>query len=233
MIWFGNVSSLYPSFPGQKVPGDEWRRMRMALERVASHSPHLTGSALLDALAGTGWVDTPTAQRLLPQFRDFDADSHFATHLRRLSFRGPTAADEFRAGVARIVEDTVGNAELGTLGPEPAIRFRHADREGIVLAYPEVGFTVAGRVRDAALAAVEEMPDALVVVARNFGESAAGQLAGLLSRTEVPGTLVTVNLLLGVRAMSLHYRPEVDRVIDLLGMGRPLRSTDVAVLGNR
>jgi hypothetical protein len=49
----------------------------------------------------------------------------------------------------------------------------------------------------------------------------------------VPGTLVTVNLLLGIRATTLRYQPGAERVIELLGSGRPLRSRDVAVLGER
>jgi hypothetical protein len=77
------------------------------------------------------------------------------------------------------------------------------------------------------------MPDALVVVARNFAESTAAQFASLLDRTGVPGTLLSVNLLLGMRATALRYQPGAERVLELLGVGRPLRSADIATLGNR
>ena len=55
----------------------------------------------------------------------------------------------------------------------------------------------------------------------------------MLSRTGVPGTLVTVNLLLGIRATALRYQPSAERVVDLLSLGRPLRTQDVASLGDR
>ena len=42
-----------------------------------------------------------------------------------------------------------------------------------------------------------------------------------------------MNLLLGIRAMALRYQPSPGRVIDLLGSGRPLRSADIARLGDR
>jgi len=77
------------------------------------------------------------------------------------------------------------------------------------------------------------MPDALLVVARNFDPHAAAQLSGELAGTGVPGTLVTLNLLLGIRAITLRYQPPVERVIGVLGAGRPLRSADVARLGDR
>lgn len=205
--------------------------MEQALTWVAARAPHLTGPALVDALADTGWVDRPTAERLLPAFRGFDPDRYFAEDLRRLSFRGAAVADEFRLRVARAVEDMTGSARIGSVSAEGAIRFGHGDREGIVIAYPEVGFTLGARTRDAVLAAVEEMPDALVVIARNFGSETAGQLGGILARTEVPGTLLTVNLLLGMRAIALRYQPPIERVVDLLGAGRPLRSADIATLG--
>ncbi len=207
--------------------------MQHALEWVAARAPHLAGEPLLDALADTGWVDRATAARLLPIFRHFDADRYFAECLRALSFRGTTIAAEFRSRVARVVEDLAGSAELATLGGEEGIRFRHGEREGILLAYPEVALTLGASARASIAAAVDEMPDTLVVVARNFGESTAPQLAALLSRTGVPGTLVTVNLLLGMRAMALRYQPGAERVLDLLCTGRPLRSADIARLGNR
>ena len=77
------------------------------------------------------------------------------------------------------------------------------------------------------------MPDTLLVVARNFDQHAADQLSGVLAGTGVPGTLVTVNLLLGIRAITLRYQPSVDRLIGVLGAGRPLRSADIARLGDR
>jgi hypothetical protein len=132
-----------------------------------------------------------------------------------------------------VVEELTGEAGVGTLGSEPVIRFRNGDREGVVLAHPEVGFTISGPTRDAVMAAVEEMPDALVVVARNFDPQTASQLTSILDRTEVPGTLVTLNLLLGIRAHRLRYQPAPARVIELLGTGRPLRSADIAHLGDR
>ena len=55
---------------------------------------------------------------------------------------------------------------------------------------------------------------------------------GILALTS-KWTLVTVNLLLGIRATTLRYQPGAERVIALLGSGRPLRSRDVAVLGDR
>jgi hypothetical protein len=234
MIWFGNLPVLqHAARRNGRVPVAERDRMRLALERVARRAPHLAGDALLDALEATGWIDRSAAARLLPEFRHFDADRHFAEHLRRLSFRGPSVAEEFRSGIGRVVEDLFGTALAGGVGPEPAIRFRCGEREGVVLAYPEVGFSLGGRTRTAVAAAVEEMPDALVLVARNFQPGTAEQLAGLLAGSEVPGTLVTVNLLLGIRATALRYQPGPERVVDLLSAGRPLRSVDVARLGDR
>ena len=234
MIWFGNLNRILPETgPDGYGPAPERERMRSALEWVAERAPQLTGPALLDALTESGWVDHDTAARLLPEFRHFDPDHHFSEYLRRLSFRGRTAAEQFRAGILTLVRELTGDADLTDIGPEPAIRFRVGDREGLVLAHPEVAFSISGQTREAVLAAVEEMPDALVVVARNFERSAFDQLASLLHRTEVPGTLITLNLLLGIRAMGLRYQPPTDRVVDLLGAGRPLRSADIALLGNR
>ena len=207
--------------------------MERALRAVAAHAPHLSGDALLDAIAETGLIDRATAARLLPAFRGFDPDRCFAEELRRLSFRGVGVGEDFRTRVRRAVEDLVGEAELGQVGDEPAIRFRHNGAEGIMLAYPEVAWTIGGSVRPAIAAAIEEMPDALVIVARNFAEGTGPQFASLLDRTGVPGTLVSVNLLLGMRAVTLRYQPPAARVVDLLGAGRPLRSADVATLGNR
>jgi len=234
MIWFSSPLEALRRHPSRSRPaGDDHVRMRQALQRVAAHAPHLGGSALLDALAATGCVDRATAARLLPWYRDFDADRYFAEHLRRLSFRGAPAAEEFRSSVRRAVEDLVGSADLGSVGPEEGIRFRSGEHEGVVLAYPEVGFSLGGKSRESVAAALEEMPDALVIVARNFQEGTAAHLSGLLSGSGVPGTLVTVNLLLGIRAVAIRYQPAPERVIATLGAGRLLRSTDVALLGNR
>jgi hypothetical protein len=237
MIWFGTLpgfpTATAPARQGSDGPRHEHARMQRALEWVATQAPHLTGAALVDALVRTGWVDASTASRLLPEFRHFDADRHFAENLRRISFRGSIVGAEFRAGMVRILEDLTGAAQLADIGPEEGIRFGCGQREGIMLAHPEVSFSIGGNTRDAVAAAIEEMPDVLVVVARNFQESTAQQLAGLLSRTGVPGTLVTVNLLLGMRAVAMRYQPSADRVIDLLGAGRALRSADIARLGNR
>lgn len=237
MIWFGDVGRIVrpaaPPAPPEREHTPIYARMQAALERVAERAPHLSGAALLDALAATGWVDRETAQRLLPSFPHFDPDRHFAEHLRRLSFRGRSVAEEFRGGVRRIVEDLTGSAEVGEVGAEAAIRFRNAEHEGVVLAHPEVSFTIGGSTRDAIAAAVEEMPDAVVVVARNFDRGTADQLSGMLRSTGVPGTLITVNLLLGMRAITQRYQPGTERVVKLLGAGRELRSRDIAVLGDR
>lgn len=234
MIWFGNLNRiLRTGSPEAFGPKPERDRMRHALEWVAERAPQLSGSALLEALEHSGWVDRGTAARLLPEFRHFDPDRHFSDYLRRLSFRGPPAAEEFRAGVLTVLSELCEHAALGEVGPEPAIRFRSGDREGIVLAHPEVAFAIGGTTRQAVEAAVEEMPDLLLVVARNFDRTTADQLSALLHRTGVPGTLVTLNLLLGVRATTLRYQPSADRLFGVLGTGRPLRSADVAQLGNR
>lgn len=234
MIWFGNLNRILTERdPAAFGPLPERTRMLRALEAVAARAPQLTGPQLLDALAGTGWVDRSVAERLLPEFRHFDADRHFSEHLRRLSFRGRSAAGDFRQGVRCVMEEVTGSGVLAEVGPEPAIRFLRGEREGVVLAHPEVAFTIGGKTREAIDAAIEEMPDALVVVARNFERSTADQLAAILDRTGIPGTLVTVNLLLGIRATALRYQPSPERVIDLLGCGRPLRSADVARLGDR
>jgi hypothetical protein len=234
MIWFGKSFREALSLPPAPLPaGDENVRMEHALIRVAQRAPHLGGDALVDALAHTGFVDRDTAARLLPTFRHFDPDRCFAEALRSLAFRGPAQAGEFRARIQRVVADLTGDARLGEVGPEEAVRFAHDGREGIVLAYPQVGFTVGGAAMQAVEAAVDEMPDALVIVAKNFQEGTAPQLQSLLARTEVPGTLVTVNLLLGMRAVTLRYQPSPHRVVDLLGAGRPLRSRDIALLGNK
>lgn len=234
MIWFGNLDRIVVAPPpGELALAVESKRMQYALERVAEAAPGLCGRDLLDALAGTGWVDRPTAERLLPTFRHFDPDRHFAEYLRRLSFRGHSAAEEFRTGVRCVVGEITGDGWLDQVGPEPCVRFTVGEHQGIVLAQPEVAFTIAGRTRDALMAAIEEMPDTVVVVARNFEKGAAAQLAGILSRTGVPGTLITVNLLLGIRATTLRYQPRLRRVVDLLASGGALRSADVAKLGNR
>lgn len=234
MIWFGNLSHALRIPVPALVGGDsDEQRMEAALRLVASYAPHLAGDALLDALASTGYVDRRTAARLLPCYRHFDADRWFADSLRSLSLKGPLVADEFRGRVGRVVEDLTGNARIEELGPEPAVRFTLGEREGVVLPYPAVQFSLGGTALKAVEAAVEEMPDALVIVARNFQDGAAGQLSGILSRTGVPGTLVTVNLLLGMRATALRYQPAPDRVLDLFTLGRPMRTQDVARLGER
>ena len=234
MIWFGNLNRILATpIPDGFGPLPERRRMLNALERVAEHSPQLGGAALLDALADTGWVDRATAARLLPSFDYFDPDRHFSDYLRKLSFRGNSAAEEFRQGVRQVVEEVVGHGKVDEVGPERGVRFQRDQYEGVVLAYPEVSFTIGGPTRAAIDAAIAEMPDTLLVVARNFDQHAAGQLSGVLAGSGVPGTLVTVNLLLGIRAISLRYQPSVDRVIDVLGKGRPLRSADIARLGDR
>lgn len=234
MIWFGNLNRiLATSDPDAFGPLGEERRMMRALQAVAERAPSLEGEALTDALAATRWVDRATAQRLLPTFIHFDPDRHFSEYLRSLSFRGRSVAAEFREGVRCIVEELTGDGIVDALGPEEVVRFRADGNEGVVLAHPEVAFTINGLTRDAIIAAIEEMPDALVVVARSFERGAAAQLSSILSRTGVPGTLVTLNQLLGLRAMKMRYRPTGDRVVRLLGTGRPLLSRDIAHLADR
>jgi hypothetical protein len=233
MIWFGNLAHALRIPVPALVGGDDGQRMEAALRHVAAHAPHLQGDALVEALAATGMVDRGTARRLLPCYRHFDADRWFAESLRSLSLKGPLVADEFRGRIGRVVEDLTGNARIEEVGPEGAVRFTLRDREGIVLAYPAVQFTIGGPAAKAVEAAVDQMPDALVIVARNFQDNTGAQLASMLSRTEVPGTLVTVNLLLGLRATALKYQPSPERVVDLLSLGRPIRTQDVATLGER
>ena len=234
MIWFGNLNRiLATSDPDAFGPVPEQRRMLQALQTVAERAPQLSGRALVDALAATGWVDESTAVRLLPTFVHFDPDRHFSEYLRSLSFRGRSAAPDFREGIRCIFSELAGEALLEDEAKEPGIRFRSGEFEGLVLANPEVSFTINGATRDRILAAVDEMPDAIVVVARNFERGAAAQLSGLLTGTDIPGTLVTLNLLLGIRAMKLRYDPSASRLHELLSAGRPLRSTDIARLGDR
>jgi hypothetical protein len=233
MIWFGNLSPLM-GFPAPPLAlGGEGQRMEAALRAVAAVAPQLEGEALIDALAATGYLPRETAARLLPCYRHFDADRCFAEALRSLSLKGPLAADEFRGRVGRVVEDLTGNARADAVADEGVVRFTLGQREGIVLAYPAVQFALGGPAARAIEAAVEEMPDALVVIARNFQEGTGAQLASTLSRTGVPGTLVTVNLLLGLRATALKYQPSPERVVDLLALGRPIRTQDVALLADR
>jgi len=234
MIWFGNLSQLLVSpAPELLQLTAESTRMQFALERVAETAPGLAGKYLPEALAATGWVDRATAERLLPHFRHFDPDRHFSEYLRRLSFRGSSVADEFRAGVRYVVEEIVGTGWIDQIGSEPCVRFSREPVEGVIFAEPEVSLTISGRTRAAILAAVEEMPDVLVVVARNFDRTAADQLRSLLDRTGVRATLISVNLLLGIRATALRYQPGPNRVIDLLSTGGTLRSAQVAILGER
>jgi len=230
MIWFGKL-------PGIRIPEPAprehpHRRMRQALECVACNAPGLTGPALVEALAGTGWVDATTAERLLPEFRHFDAEQHFAQNLRRLSFRGRSVEEEFRRAVARAMEDIAGPARSGSGDEHPELRFGDEEWQGTLLAFPEVRCSIGGRVRELIAAAAEEMPDSLVLLARNFDPDAHAQLKALLGR-EIPGTLLTVNHLLGIRAMVLRYQPDPERVRSLLALGRPLRSADIARLGDR
>lgn len=231
MIWFRDPSAAAPLPLGPSLTARG--RMRLALERVASSAPHLRGAELVVALIGTGLVDAVTVRHLLPEFSGFDAERYFAQHLRSLSFRGASAVDEFRAAMERVVTDVVGSGARMPAGGEEAIVFEHGERQGLLLAFPEVGFSVGGRPREAIAAAAEEMPDVIVVVARNFDAHAPAQLASLLSGTEVSGTLVTVNLMLGIRAMVHRFQPATDRVIDLVARGGVLRSRDIAILGER
>jgi hypothetical protein len=233
MIWFGNLSTL-TGFPAPPLAlGGDNQRMEAALRAVAAVAPQLEGEALLDALAATGYLSRELAARLLPCYRHFDPDRCFAEALRSLSLKGPPAAEEFRGRVERVVADLTGNARADAVADEGVVRFTQGEREGIVLAYPAVQFTLGGPAARAVEAAVEEMPDALVVVARNFQDTTGAQLAAALSRTGVPGTLVTVNLLLGLRATALKYQPSPERVVDLLAVGRPIRTQDVALLADR
>jgi hypothetical protein len=58
-------------------------------------------------------------------------------------------------------------------------------------------------------------------------------LAGILNRPGIPGTLLTLNLLLGIRATTLRFQPHSRRVVELLAQGGVLRSADIARLGDR
>lgn len=234
MIWFGNLERFFVGDVPHGLPRTaEFTRMQLGLERVAEIAPALTGRTLVEAVVATGWVDRDTAERLLPHFRHFDPDAHFAAHLRRLSFQGRSAEDQFRSGVRCIVEEIAGNARIDDVGPESGIRFATDGREGIVLAHPAVGFTISGKTRDAIYAAIEEMPDTIVVIARSFEKNTAAQFRSILTDTEVPGTLVTLNLLLGIRATTLRYQPRTDRVIELLSAGGAIRSPQIAKLSER
>jgi len=233
MIWFAPAyrSLLDPhAAPRER---DEHTCMLRALQIVAEVAPQLQGAELIEALAGTGWVDVPTARRLLPTFRDFDADRHFGEYLRALSFRGPGAQEPFLHGVGRAFADLLGDVEEDRLEEEPAIRVWDGVRETLVLAYPEVGFSMGPRTQAAIAVAIERFPDSLVLVARNFQPTLAEQLRAQLDGTELSGTLLTVNLLLGLRAMALRYQPGTERVARLLARGGTLRSRDIAVLGDR
>jgi hypothetical protein len=234
MIWFGNLNQVVvaPNHAGLGL-ASESTRMQLALERVAESAPGLSGTARVSALAATGWVDHATAERLLPLYRQFDPDRHFSEYVRRLSFRGKLAAEEFRVGVRCIVEEVTGSGWVDQVGPEPCVRFATQEFEGVVLAQPEVGFTINGKTREAIEAAVEEMPDVLAIVARNFERGAAEQLSGILHKTGVRGTLLTVNLLLGLRATALRYQPRLPRVVDVLSIGGAMKSADLAKLGER
>lgn len=233
MIWFGNLERLFIGRVPDGLPeAAEDRRMQLALERVAEVAPWLAGDPLVEAVAATGWVDRPTAERLMPAFRTFDPDRHFSDYVRRLSFRGRTVEDDFRIAVRAAFHEITGNATIDTLGPESCVRFTVGEREGVVLTYPEVGLTLSGRTREAVQASIEEMPDALVVVARTFDRNAADQLSGILYKTGVPGTLLTANILLGIRATSLRFGTSPDLVTDLMSSGRTVRSADVARLGD-
>lgn len=234
MIWFGKLERLFigPVPPGLPEAADE-KRMQFALERVAEVAPWLTGDPLIDALAATGWVDRETASRLFPVFRHFDPDRHFGDYMRRLSFRGRTVEEEFRYGIRSIFQEIVGNAELCQLGPEACIRFEEGDRQFVALCRPEVGLTVAGTTREALLASIEEMPDAVLLIARSFERSAVDQVSSVLSRTGIPGSLVTVNHLLGLRATALRFGSSPEMIADVLALGGSVGSVQVARLGDQ
>lgn len=233
MIWFGpkapNAATLPRPLPDRSL-GDSTSRMYRALAEVAAHSPHLFGRPLVQALAESGWVSEAEAERLLPCFPRWDPDRSFAEALRRLSFRGLGVADEFRSRVARAMADIVGDARVSE--DEGLVRWEAGERIGVVLAYPEVDWTVGGEARTTLARVAEEMPDSVAVVARSFRETAASEVRSLLG-PEVPGTLVSVNLLLGLRAAALRHQPPTSRMLELLGLGRSLRSVDLAVLGER
>jgi DNA-directed RNA polymerase specialized sigma24 family protein len=82
------------------------------------------------------------------------------------------------------------------------VRFGDGYREGVVLAYPQVQLTLGGAAVDAVKAAADEMPDALVIVARNFQDVTAGQLSSLLEGTELPVTLRTAVVLRDLQELS-------------------------------
>lgn len=235
MIWFGpRAGSFAPPTSSRAVPDRAplaaSARMYRALTDVATHSPQLTGRGLVVALAETGWVDILEAERMLPCFPKWDADRCFAEGLRRLSFRGIAVADEFRGRVARAVQDILGDVELRD--DDGVLRFSVGSHEGVVLAHAEVDWTPGGESRTALARLAAEMPDSVAVVARSFRSSAAAEVSGLLGR-EVPGTLISVNQLLGMRAAALKLQPPRERFLELLAVGRTLRSADLAPLGER
>jgi len=233
MIWFGHLTLQ----PAHGSPIDraqpELARMKMALRWVAARAPELRGEHLAAALVSTGWVDLEEARRLIPLFSHFDADAHFAEELRRLSFRGMSVVDEFHQRIGRILVDLTGRFAMDDVAGERCLRFRDEGREGLVFAYPLVGLSLGGGLTAALRTSAGEMPDSVVIVARTFRPDFEAQVRGLMHGSDVPCTLVTVNRLLGVRAVTLAYRPPRADVFRLLGQGGLIGSAAVAHLADR
>ena len=190
MIWFGNLNRILPQpDPAAFGPLPERARMLRALKWVAERAPHLTGSSLLDALAGTGWVDrghrasdscrssatsTPTATSPIPS-----AGSPFAAD-------PPPRSSAAASGC--VMEEVTGDGDDGRGGTGAGDPLPHrGSARGSSSPTPRCPSPSRAGRATAVEAAVEEMPDVLVVVARNFERSTAAQLAAVLERTEVPG----------------------------------------------
>lgn len=231
MIWFGE--NFVPVFTPRDREG-EFSRMQRGIRWVAERTPGATGEELVSALSESGWVSTETARRLLPYFRDFDADRYFAERLRRLSFRGELAVDEFRRRIGQVMVDLTEEGERVVLsGGAEAVRFRAGERDGLVFAFPEVSYAVDPELRAAVPDVLEHFPHTVVLVARNFRPGAEAAFRSLFRGQEIAPTTVTVNRLLGLRAVALRYRTPADRVMDLLCSGSGVSTRAVARLGDR
>ena len=233
MIWFGHLTLQSAERPPVDRARPELARMEMALRWVAARAPELRGETLAAALVSAGWVDLEEARRLLPLFSRFDADRHFADELRRLSFRGMSVLDEFHGRIGRVLVDLAGRFALDEVAGERCLRFRDGEREGLVFAYPRVGLSLGPGLTAALRDAAETMPDSVVIVARSFRPDFEAQVRGLMHGTDVPCTLITVNRLLGVRAVALAYRPPRADVLGLFEQGGLVGSAAVAHLADR
>jgi len=165
---------------------------------------------------------------------NFDPDRHFAESLRRLSFRGELAVDEFRRRIGQVMVDLTEDGEKVVLpGGAEAVRFRAGDRDGLVFAFPEVSYAVDAELRAAVPDVMEHFPHAVVLVARNFRAGAEASFRSLFRGQEIAPTLVTVNRLLGLRAVALRYGTPAELVMDMFCCGGSVSTRAVARLGDR